>query len=423
MDRAVLRLLRTSRAFRGASARSSSGRLVEPVALRFRPQNLRNFVAASRAVRRYAMRREFKDHPRSGTLGINTIIMAILPVSNLCFGTMTFGEQNSYDEACSLLNLAVDSGINFFDAAEMYPVPQQAKTQGLSEVYLGKWMKQAQIPRDRLVVATKAAGPSGQMTWIRGGPVSLDAKNIEEAINGSLTRLGCDYIDLYQLHWPDRYVPMFGHIDYNPAASYFAVAIEEQLTALGRAVEAGKIRHVGVSNETAFGVMECCRHASTNPALPRIVTIQNAYSLLCRTFDSTLAECCHHEQVSLLAYSPLAMGLLSGKYMSADGGSKDARLNLYKGRYAEAECRYNFSKPNLMPAVSAYIEIARKYGISPVALAIGFVLQHPLLMSAVIGATKVVQLKEILQALEVKITDEIRSEIDAIHQRYPSPAP
>jgi aryl-alcohol dehydrogenase-like predicted oxidoreductase len=130
--------------------------------------------------------------------------MAALPVSKLCFGTMTFGEQNSYEEACTLLNLATDSGINFFDVAEMYPVPQQMKTHGRSEVYLGKWMKQAQMPRDRLVVATKAAGPSGQMTWIRGGPVSLDAKNIEEAINGSLTRLGCDYIDLYQLHWPDR---------------------------------------------------------------------------------------------------------------------------------------------------------------------------------------------------------------------------
>jgi aryl-alcohol dehydrogenase-like predicted oxidoreductase len=180
---------------------------------------------------------------------------------------------------------------------------------------------------------------------------------------------------------------------------------------------------VGVSNETAFGLMEFCRFASANSALPRIITIQNSYNLLCRTFNSALAECCHHQQVSLLAYSPLAMGLLSGKYLSADGGSKDARLNLYKGRYAEAECRYDFSKPNLMPAVSAYVDIARKYGISPVALAIGFVLQHSLLMSVVIGATKVSQLKEILQAYDVTITDEIRSEIDAVYQRYPNPAP
>ncbi|KAG6542699.1 hypothetical protein Mapa_015935 [Marchantia paleacea] len=348
---------------------------------------------------------------------------AVLNVSKLCLGTMTFGEQNSYEDARAQLNLACESGINFFDVAEMYPVPQRAESQGKSEIYLGRWLKEAQVSRERVVVATKATGPSGQMTWIRGGPTSLDAKNIEQAIDGSLKRLGCDYIDLYQLHWPDRYVPMFGDIDYDPTASYVPVPIEEQLEALSRAKEAGKIIHVGVSNETAYGVMEFCRLADSKSLLPRIVSIQNAYNLLCRTFDSTLAECCHHQHVRLLAYSPLAMGLLSGKYLTPERGPKDARLNLYRGLYAEAESRYSFSKPNCIPAVTAYVDIARRHGISPIALAIGFVLRNPLIMSTVIGATKLWQLKEIVKASEVKLTAEVLSEINFVHERFPNPTP
>ncbi|KAL3690563.1 hypothetical protein R1sor_016872 [Riccia sorocarpa] len=349
--------------------------------------------------------------------------LAALNVCKLCLGTMTFGEQNTYDDARAQLNLATESGINFLDTAEMYPVPQRAETQGLSEVYVGRWLKEAHISRDRVVLATKATGPSGQMTWIRGGPPSLDARNIEEAINGSLKRLGTDYIDLYQLHWPDRYVPMFGEVDYDPAASYASVPIEEQLGALSRAKEAGKIRYVGVSNETPYGVMEFCRLADSDPALPRIVTIQNSYSLLCRTFDSSLAECCHQQNVRLLAYSPLAMGLLSGKYLAAGRGPLDARLNLYRGRYAEAECRYSFWKPNCTPAVMAYVDIARRHGISPVALAIGFVLRNPLVLSAVVGATKLWQLEEIVKASQVKLNAELLEEINVVHERFPSPTP
>ncbi|KAL2610741.1 hypothetical protein R1flu_029314 [Riccia fluitans] len=371
-------------------------------------------------------------------------------------GTMTFGEQNCYEDAQAQLNLATESGINFLDTAEMYPVPQRAETQGLSEIYVGRWLKEGHISRDRVVLATKdhersefwslygnhfvalahgnslkghklmgiqATGPSGQMTWIRGGPPSLDARNIEEAINGSLKRLGTDYIDLYQLHWPDRYVPMFGDVDYDPAASYSSIPIEEQLKALSRAKEAGKIRYIGVSNETPYGVMEFCRLADSNAALPRIVTIQNAYCLLCRTFDSTLAECCHHQNVSLLAYSPLAMGLLSGKYLTSGNGPEDARLNLYRGRYAEAECRYSFSKPNCTPAVKAYVDIGRRHGISPVALAIGFVLRNSLVLSAVIGATKLWQLEEIIEASQVNLNAELLAEINMVHERFPNPTP
>ncbi|KAJ7523312.1 hypothetical protein O6H91_18G046400 [Diphasiastrum complanatum] len=336
---------------------------------------------------------------------------------------MTFGEQNSYEEACRLLNMARDAGINFFDSAEMYPVPQRADTQGLSETYVGCWLKKSKVPRDRVVLATKATGPSGQMTWIRGGPHSLDKKNIKEAIHGSLCRLQTDYIDLYQLHWPDRYVPMFGCTDYNPSCSYKSVPVEEQLEALSEAVDSGKIRYIGLSNETPYGVMEFCRVSKENKAFPRVISIQNAYNLLCRTFDSGLAESCHQERLSLLAYSPLAMGLLSGKYLSHGGGPLDARLNLYKGCYAEAECRYNSAKPNVLPAIQAYVEVSRKYDICPITLAIGFVLKHPLVASVIIGATKLWQLKEQLDSCEEELTPEIIADIDLVHEKYPNPTP
>ncbi|KAD3336635.1 hypothetical protein E3N88_32154 [Mikania micrantha] len=322
-----------------------------------------------------------------------------LRVSKLCLGTMTFGEQNSLSESFNLLDKAFDSGINFFDSAEMYPVPQREETQGRSEEYFGRWLKERKIPRDRVVFATKVSGPSGQMTWIRGGPTCLDSKNIKEAIDNSLLRARTDYIDLYQVHWPDRlvyylyklhwynfiiisselcpgfscsYVPMFGETDYDPVRQYNVVSFEEQLDALGRAIDAGKIRFVGVSNETPYGVMKFIQAAENNPAYPRIISVQNSYNLLCRNFDAGLAECCHLERVSLLAYSPLAMGLLSGKYLLPDGGADDARLNLFRGRYSEGESRYNLSNPTIREATKAYISIAERYGIHPVSLAIGF---------------------------------------------------
>ncbi|XP_024542944.1 uncharacterized protein LOC9635254 isoform X2 [Selaginella moellendorffii] len=353
-----------------------------------------------------------------------------LSVSKLCLGTMTFGEQNSYSESAKLLSIATQAGINFFDTAEMYPVPQRAQTHGKSEVYLGRWIRESNIARDKIVIATKVAGPSGQMTWIRGGPHSLDKNNIKAAIDTSLQRLCLDHIDLYQIHWPDRYTPMFGEVDYDPSRRIKAVPVDEQLQALSDAVDAGKIRYIGVSNETPYGLMEFCR-ASRGNRLPRVLSIQNAYSLLCRTFDYGLAECCHHESINLLAYSPLAMGLLTAKYLEDGGGPADARLNLYK------ECRYDLGKPNLLPAVKvrtfriffqtisfqAYVEISKNYGITPVELAIGFVLRHPLVASAVIGATKDYQLMDIVKAAAITLTDEMVEEIDAVHSRFPNPAP
>ncbi|KAF0896809.1 hypothetical protein E2562_028106 [Oryza meyeriana var. granulata] len=265
---------------------------------------------------------------------------------------MTMGEQSGLPESLRLLDAAFDAGVNFFDSAEMYPVPQRRETHGRSEEFLGRWLRARRVPRDSVVVATKVAGPSGQMTWIRNGPVSLDSQNIAEAIEGSLRRLGVDYIDLYQIHWPDRYVPMFGETDYDTSHQYVSVPIEEQLMALGRAIDSGKIRYIGLSNETPYGLMKFLQLSGNSQLHSKILTVQNSYNLLCRNFDAGLAECCHHERIGLLAYSPMAMGILSGKYYSSDdGGPPDARMNLFKGRYSEGESRYNLRKPKLKAAV------------------------------------------------------------------------
>eukprot|EP00850_Spirogloea_muscicola_P000923 SM000003S11168 [mRNA] locus=s3:1322521:1325105:- [translate_table: standard] len=311
---------------------------------------------------------------------------------------MLFGEGISYADAAAQLSLAHDAGVNFVDTAEMYPVPQRASTQGRSEEYVGRWMRAAGVSRDRIIIATKVTGPSGQMPWIRGGPPALSGAGIRAALDGSLARLRTDYVDLYQTHWPDRYVPMFGEVDYRPEQSYAAAAgLEEQLGALGEAVAAGKVRHVGVSNETPYGLLSCLHLAQAQPhSFPRVVTVQNAYSLLCRTFDAGLAEVCHLECVSLLAYSPLAMGLLTGKYFRGGAAPPEARLIKYRGRYAEAECRYGLAKPNVREAVLAYASIAERHGLTPAQLALAFVLANPLVGSAI---------------------------IDAVHARFPNPTP
>jgi len=346
---------------------------------------------------------------------------------------MLFGNSTNELTAHSLLDYAYDHGIYFYDSAEMYPVPQCPNTTGSSETILGRWL--AQKPRSNFIISTKIAGP-GAMDWIRGGPTSLDAMNITEAIKNSLTRLNTDYIDLVSLHWPDRYVPMFGDTEYDCSRVYKSVPFEEQYEALSRAVEQGLVRHIGLSNETPYGLMKFNQLATTNNSNNNnnnsnnntIVSVQNAYSMLCRTFDTGgLAECCAAEDISLLAYSPLAMGLLTGKYLPPDGGPPDARLNKYKGRYAEAESRYG-PKPNVQEAVQAYVDVARRYGMSPVHMAVRFVLDHPLVASAVVGATSVGQLEELVGAAAVveevgPLSREIREDIDAIHNKYPNPTP
>jgi aryl-alcohol dehydrogenase-like predicted oxidoreductase len=235
-----------------------------------------------------------------------------LSVSEIALGTMTFGEQNSLSEACEQLDYALAQGVNFIDTAEMYPVPGKAETQGRTEEYVGEWLKMQQ--RDKVILATKVAGPSRGFGWIRNGPKSLDRANILSAIETSLQRLKTDYVDLYQIHWPARNVPMFGGSIYDPAKEFDATSIEEQLTVLSELVKCGKIRYIGLSNETPWGVAEFLKVAE-RLNLQRVVSIQNSYSLINRTFEVGLHEMCHREQVSLLAYSPLGFGHLTGKYL------------------------------------------------------------------------------------------------------------
>jgi aryl-alcohol dehydrogenase-like predicted oxidoreductase len=257
------------------------------------------------------------------------------------------------------------------------------------------------------------AGPSRGLTWIRGGPV-LNRKHITEAIEGSLQRLQTDYIDLYQLHWPERNVPMFGSYAFDPNNEHVATPIREQLEALADLVRAGKIRYVGLSNEHPWGVLEFLRVAREHN-LPRIVSTQNAYNLLNRVYDYALAEVCYREKVSLLAYSPLAFGHLAGKYVLDPGAS--GRITLFSG------FGQRYSKPNVMPAVKAYVEVAQRYGLTPTQLALGWMYQRWCVASTIIGATTLAQLRENIDAWSVKLPAQALADVDAVHLRYTNPAP
>jgi len=334
-----------------------------------------------------------------------------LKVSALCLGTMTFGEQNTEADAHAQLDYAVSQGVNFIDTAEMYPVAPRAETVHRTETYIGSWLKHQQ--RNKLVVATKIAGPARGFGWIRGGP-RVNREHIHAAIDASLQRLQTDYVDLYQIHWPDRYVPMFGATSYDATQEREATSVAEQLQALGELVKAGKVRHIGLSNETPWGVMEFV-HCAEQLGLPRIASIQNAYSLLNRTFEVGLAEVCHHSQVGLLTYSPLAFGWLSGKYL-ADPAAH-GRITLFPG-FGQ---RYN--KPNVPSATREYLRIAQEAGLTPAALALAFARTRRFTSSVILGATTMQQLKENLESAPVSLSEETLAAIEAVHQRYPNPAP
>ncbi|GAB6049868.1 NADP(H)-dependent aldo-keto reductase [Hydrogenophilus islandicus] len=335
-----------------------------------------------------------------------------LTVSAICLGTMTFGEQNSAREAHDQLDWAVAHGINFIDTAEMYPVPPRAETYGETERIIGAWLKRQD--RSRVVIATKAAGPARSLTWIRGGPTGFDEANLRQALEGSLKRLQTDYVDLYQLHWPARNQPMFGEWRFDPSKERAATPILEQLEALAKLVAEGKIRYVGLSNEHPWGVMTFVKLAEEFN-LPRVVSIQNAFSLLNRTFEGGLAEVCWREEVSLLAYSPLAFGHLTGKYLK--NPAAEGRLT----RFPHFGQRY--TKPNVRPAVAAYAALAEAWGMSPATLALSWCYHHPLVTSTIIGATSLAQLEENVRAWEQRLTAEQEAEIDAVHLRYTNPAP
>ena len=334
-----------------------------------------------------------------------------LRVSALALGTMTFGEQNSEADANAQLDYAVSRGINFIDTAEMYPVAPRAETVHRTESYIGSWLKRQ--PRDQLIVATKIAGPGRGFGWIRNGP-RIDREHITAAIDGSLRRLQTDYVDLYQIHWPDRYVPMFGATSYDVTQERDSVAIAEQLQVLAELVKAGKIRHIGLSNETPWGVSEFVRCAE-QLGLPKIVSVQNAYHLMNRTFESGLAETCHHANVGLLAYSPLAFGWLSGKYLADP--QAHGRITLFPG-FGQ---RYN--KPNVPAATKEYVRIAQEAGLSPATMALAFARTRWFTSSAILGATTLEQLKENLDSTEVTLSAEVLEKIEAVHRLYPNPAP
>ena len=343
------------------------------------------------------------------TRPLGTSQLSIPPV---CLGTMTFGQQTGEADAHGQLDLALARGINFIDTAEMYAVPPSAETYGATETIVGRWLKRQQ--RDKIILATKVAGPARAINWIRGGPAALDRTNIHAALEGSLQRLQTDYVDLYQLHWPERNQPMFGGWQYDPSKERECTSIRAQLEALAELVKAGKIRYVGLSNEHPWGVMEFVRIAGEY-GLPRVVSIQNAYHLMNRSFESGLAEVCHREHVGLLAYSPLAFGHLTGKYLENPAAS--GRLTIWK------DFGQRYTKPNVAPATAAYAELARRHGLTPTQLALAFVRSRWFVASTIVGASTLAQLEENLAAIETPLSPEILAEIDALHLRYTNPAP
>ncbi|MEX1059731.1 MAG: aldo/keto reductase [Methyloceanibacter sp.] len=334
-------------------------------------------------------------------------------VSRLCLGTMTFGEQNTEVEGHAQMDYAFDRGINMFDAAEIYPVPPKPETQGRSEAIIGTWLA-ARKRRDQVMIATKVAGRS-KMNWVRKdrSPPRQSAAQIMEAVEASLMRLKTDYIDLYQLHWPDRPMRVFEGHDYLHLEGD-THPIHEILGALGRLVAGGKVRFVGLSNESPWGVMSFLK-ASEQHGLPRPVSIQNAYNLVNRSFETGLSEIFYREQMSLLAYSPLGQGYLSGKY---EGGAlpPGSRKTLFDrlGRY---------EKGNGPKAISTYIALARKHGLDPAQMAIAFSVSRPFVTSAIIGATTMDQLKTDMAAADLKLSQAVLEDIEQIHLDYPNPCP
>ncbi|QNA90147.1 aldo/keto reductase [Massilia sp. Dwa41.01b] len=336
-----------------------------------------------------------------------------LEVSPICLGTMTFGEQNTEVDAHSQLDYAVERGINFIDTAEMYPVMASARTQGSTERYIGSWLKR-RGRRDELVIASKIAGPNASMGWIRGASHDLDAANVRAAVETSLQRLQTDYIDLYQIHWPSRNLPIFGANSFNPKRERSSVPIEETLGALGDLVQAGKIRAIGVSNESNWGVCEYVKLAETK-GLPRIATIQNLYNLTARAFETTLLdETCFREEVSLLAYSPLAFGQLTAKYL--DNPTAHGRLTIFPANWSP-----RYVRATVLAATAEYAALARAHGLTPAQMALAWCYSRWFVGSTIIGATTLEQLKENIDAASISLPGEVVAAIDAIHARITNP--
>ena len=338
-----------------------------------------------------------------------------IDVSVICLGTMTFGEQNSEADGFEQMDYALDRGVNFFDTAELYAVMPRKETYGKTEEIVGNWLK-SRKKRDKIILASKIASKSeDDLQWIRNGSTSLgfDRKNMDEAINNSLKRLKTDYIDLYQLHWPERKVPKFGVLDfkYDPKDQW--TSIEEVLENLDRLIKAGKIRYVGLSNETPWGVMKFLQLAKEKN-LPRMVSIQNVYSLVNRVFDVANSEVSIRENCGLLAYSPLAGGRLSGKYIG-NKKPKNARYTIWPRRFS----RHHTQRGEI--AIESYFNLAKKYGYSPSLFANAFVNNRPFVTSNIIGATTMQQLEENIDSIDITLSKEILDKIEDIHLSDPNP--
>lgn len=336
-----------------------------------------------------------------------------LKVSLIGLGTMTWGEQNSEPEAFEQLDAAMEAGINFIDTAELYPVEPRAETYGRTERYLGNWIKKRNN-RDRIILATKVVSRAEWLPYIRGGNPRLDRNNIEMALNTSLQRLQTEYIDLYQLHWPERKTNFFGELGYCHYNDNEPVPLEETLEALDDIVASGKVRYIGISNETPWGAMRLL-HLAEQLNLPRIVSIQNPYNLLNRTFEIGLAEIAHREQLGLLAYSPLAFGVLSGKYLN---GAQPAgtRLALFD-RFTR------YSNPETEQATAQYVELAHTHGLDPTQMALAYVNSRAFLTSTIIGATSMEQLHSNIDSIHLKLPAEVLQGIERIHTSQPNPSP
>ncbi len=336
-----------------------------------------------------------------------------LQVSVICLGTMTWGEQNSEGEGHAQMDTALEHGVNFFDTAEIYAIPPRRETAGRTEEIIGAWFEQRKS-RDQVILATKVAGRSS-MDWLRadGSRAVLSRKQIFEAVEGSLKRLRTDYNDLYQVHWPDRPLPLFGGLEYEHMDGD-AIPIEETLDTLGELVTQGKVRHIGVSNETAWGAMKYLQLSEAN-GLPRIVSIQNAYNLVNRAFEVEQSETAHREQVGLLAYSPLGQGYLTGKY--EDGAEPPGARRTLFGRMERYE-----SKTGLA-AISAYVQLAQTHGLDPAQMALQFVNTRPFVTSNIIGATTLEQLETNLDSVNVELSGELLEKIETIHRTYTNPSP
>ncbi len=339
-----------------------------------------------------------------------------IELSVIGLGTMTWGHQNSQAEAFAQMDFALANGVNFFDVAELYPVPGKPETYAETEKIIGRWLKQFGR-RDEVILATKIAGPSPGLRYMRNGEIPrLNRANIILAVEQSLQRLETDYIDLYQVHWPDRNTNFFGRLGYSHNEDEHFTPIEETLAALDELVKSGKVRHIGLSNETPWGVNKYLELAKYNN-LTRVVSVQNPYNLVNRTYEVGLAEISMREKVNLLAYSPLAFGLLSGKYY-AGAKPKDARLNmpLYKPLQ-----RYN--NPETQKASDAYTDLAKEHGLEPAQMALAFINSRPFVSSNIIGATNLEQLKMNIDSADIKLSDEVLAGIEAIHKSQPNPAP